>query len=82
MMEMNIPMLMAAPHAPQNPHAPSRNLASPAYHFAESFRQVNPTSGIMVCSQESGTNHDMMLRTMHVAERHIHHLPNYLYRIT
>ena len=46
----------------------ARYLAAAAYHLAESLCQVNLTSGIMIGSQESCTDHDVMFRSMHMAE--------------
>ena len=59
----------------------SRDLASSAYHLAEGLWKVNLPTGVMVGSQECCADHDMMLRAVHMAERHIHHLSDDFYRV-
>ena len=43
-------------------------------HFMKGFVQFNLSTGIFVCCQQGSAYHHMMLRAMHMAERHRHHL--------
>ena len=51
-------------------------------HFHHRFPQINSTSRIFICSKQRRSHHDMMLRSMHMAKRCIHHLPDNLDRIS
>ena len=51
------------------------------HHFKQRPREIQIAAGIPVRRQKSRAHHDMMLRPVHVAERHLHHLPQDLDRI-
>ena len=54
----------------------------PAHHFGQGARQIDVAAGIPVRRQQSRSDHDMMLRAMHMTEGHSHHLFNNRYRVS
>ena len=60
---------------------PARDLPASVHHFRQSLRQVNFTACILICRQQRSPDHHVMLRPMHMAERHSHHPFNDSYGI-
>ncbi len=80
MMETNMPVLMPAPQAPQNPRA-ARNALPAIFHLCQRSGQINVTARILICCQQRRTDHNVMLRTVHVTERKCHHFVEDLHGI-
>ena len=56
------------------------DLDSSKNDLCKGFLQVNITAGIFICSKQSRSNHYMMFRSVHVAERLPHHPVQNFYR--
>ena len=57
------------------------NALSPLHHLTQRFFQLDLSSGVPVCRQQCGADHNVVLRPVHMAERLRHHGPDNLHGV-